>query len=227
MEANYPMADESTRAKIIQAGTSEFLSKGYENASLRRIAAEAGVTTGAIYGYFPDKSSLFDALVEEPANHLRDWYISEQRTFETFPAEVKEQQMHQYSSRALEEFVDYIYLHFDAFKLVVCCSAGTAYEGYIESFIDVEIESTRHFIEMLRSLGYHIRHIDDNMIHILASGLYTGIFEIVVHDMPKERALEYIRTLNQFYSAGWDSIFGMEQFRFSPSDVPSSTGASH
>ena len=33
-----------------------------EKASLRRIAKEASVTTGAIYGYFPGKKALFDAL---------------------------------------------------------------------------------------------------------------------------------------------------------------------
>ena len=46
--------------------------KGFKNASLRSIAQAAGVTTGAIYGYYPDKAALFDALVSEPANHLRD-----------------------------------------------------------------------------------------------------------------------------------------------------------
>ena len=44
-----------TVTAILEAGKKEFLTYGYEKASLRRIAKEASVTTGAIYGYFPGK----------------------------------------------------------------------------------------------------------------------------------------------------------------------------
>ena len=204
------MPDESTQTRILEAGKTEFLEKGYENASLRSIASQAGVTTGAIYGYFPDKAALFNVLVEKPTAHLRDWYLSVQTEFEAYPAEYKERQMHGYTSRALEEFIDYVYLHFDAFKLVVCCSAGTEYERYIDSLIAIEIEHTRRFIDALRGIGHQIPEIDDDMSHILSSAFYYGIFETVAHDMPKERALAYIRTLNRFYSAGWDTILGLK-----------------
>ncbi len=117
------MVDESTQTRILDAGKAEFLEKGYKNASLRSIAQKAGVTTGAIYGYYPDKAALFGALVSGPADHLRDWYASAQYKFDAFPAEYKEKQMHSYSSSALEEFVSYVYLHSDAFELVVCHSA--------------------------------------------------------------------------------------------------------
>lgn len=204
------MAGESTQNQILAAGKAEFLQKGYKNASLRVIAREAGVTTGAIYGYYADKATLFDALVSEPANQLRNWYLSVQRAFDAYSAEWKEERMHSYTSDALEEFIRYIYLHFDAFKLVVCCSAGTKYEHYIDSLLEIEIEHTRRFIDALRSLGHDIPTVDNDMAHILSSAFYYGIFETVAHDMPEERALEYIRTLNRFYSAGWDSILGLK-----------------
>ncbi|HML36083.1 MAG TPA: TetR/AcrR family transcriptional regulator [Bacillota bacterium] len=204
------MTEESTQNRLLEAGKAEFLQKGYKNASLRSIARQAGVTTGAIYGYYPDKAALFSALVSEPAIHLRDWYLSVQREFDAFPAEYKEKQLHGYTSRALEELISYVYLHFDAFKLVVCCSSGTEYEHYIDSLIEIEIEHTRRFIEALRGLGKHIPLLDDDMSHILTSAFYYGIFETVAHDMPEERAVQYIRTLNKFYSAGWDTVLGLK-----------------
>ena len=205
------MVDESTQNRILDVGKAEFLKEGYQNASLRSIAQKAGVTTGAIYGYYPDKAALFGALVSEPAKYLRDWYFAVQREFDALPAEYKEKQMHGYTSHALEEFINYIYLHFDAFKLVVCHSAGTEYEYYIDSLLEIEIEHTRRFIDALRSLGHSILYIDDDMFHILSGAFYYGIFETVAHDMPKERALEYIRTLYKFYSAGWDTLLGLKQ----------------
>lgn len=205
------MPDASTQNRILEAGKIEFLKKGFKNASLRSIAREAGVTTGAIYGYYADKAALFDALVSEPANHLRDWYLAVQREFDAFPAEYKEEQMHRYTSDALEAFIRYIYRHFDAFKLVICCSAGTEYARYIDSLLEIEVAHTQRFINALRGLGYSIPAVDDDMNHILSGAFYYAIFETVAHDMPEDRALAYIRALNKFYSAGWDAILGLAQ----------------
>jgi len=204
------MVDESTQKRILDAGKAEFLEKGFKNASLRSIAQKAGVTTGAIYGYYPDKAALFGALVSEPAEQLRNWYASVQHEFDAFTAQHKEQRMHDYTSNALDKFMNYIYDNFDAFKLVVCHSAGTEYEFYIDSLLEIEIEHTKRFINAMGSLGHNITIIEDDMNHILSSAFYYGIFETVAHSMPRERALEYVRILNKFYSAGWDTILGLK-----------------
>jgi len=88
------MINDSTQTRILDAGKAEFLEKGYKNASLRSIAQKARVTTGAIYGYYPDKAALYGALVSGPADHLRDWYTLAQLEFESFPAKYKEVHMH-------------------------------------------------------------------------------------------------------------------------------------
>ena len=54
----------ATLEKIQQAALAEFLDKGFLGASLRQIVKNAGVTTGAFYGYFSSKEALFNAIVE-------------------------------------------------------------------------------------------------------------------------------------------------------------------
>ena len=44
-----------------------FVERGYDRATLREIAREAGVSTGAIYTYFRTKSELLAALCREQA----------------------------------------------------------------------------------------------------------------------------------------------------------------
>lgn len=61
-----------TRARILDAALAEFREHGYERAGLRRIAAAARVTTGAVYNHFGSKEGLFDALVGESAAELVD-----------------------------------------------------------------------------------------------------------------------------------------------------------
>jgi len=48
-------SDLNTLQKIMTEGKKEFLEKGHKDASLRNIVKQAGVTTGAFYGYYPDK----------------------------------------------------------------------------------------------------------------------------------------------------------------------------
>ncbi|MFY7807162.1 MAG: TetR/AcrR family transcriptional regulator [Limnoraphis robusta] len=42
-----------------------FAEKGYANVTTRQISKELGISTGALYHYFPSKESLFEQLVEE------------------------------------------------------------------------------------------------------------------------------------------------------------------
>lgn len=77
----------NTAADILEAGKKGFLTYGYEKASLRRIAREASVTTGAIYGYFPGKEALFDALTGDTAEELVDMYVKIHRDFAAVPPE--------------------------------------------------------------------------------------------------------------------------------------------
>ena len=59
-----------TLKKIQEAAMAEFLDKGFQGASLRQIVKNAGVTTGAFYGYFSSKEALFASLVEPHAAAL-------------------------------------------------------------------------------------------------------------------------------------------------------------
>jgi AcrR family transcriptional regulator len=51
--------DRAKPARLIEKAQASFLEHGFENTSLRRIAHEAGMTTGALYHYFKGKDELF------------------------------------------------------------------------------------------------------------------------------------------------------------------------
>ena len=55
------MADNeiSTLDAILSAAKKEFSEKGFQSASLRKIVKDAGVTTGAFYGYYNHTSHLW------------------------------------------------------------------------------------------------------------------------------------------------------------------------
>lgn len=200
--------DSSTLQKIMAEGKKEFLEKGYKDASLRNIVKQAGVTTGAFYGYYPDKVTLFHAMVSPAAEGLREYFIKTQQGFAVLPAEQKISQMHSYTDEPMRYLLGYIYEHFDAFKLIVCRSDGTDYAHYIDSLVEIETKSTQEFIMTAKMAGYRINEIKPELIHILSSAYFYGVFEVVIHDMPKEDADEYIANITAFHRAGWDKILG-------------------
>jgi AcrR family transcriptional regulator len=54
----------ATRDALIAAGRRLFAAQGFADVSTDAIAAEAGVTRGALYHQFADKVALFDAVVD-------------------------------------------------------------------------------------------------------------------------------------------------------------------
>lgn len=58
---------DATREALIQAARSRFVAQGYGATSTPMIAADAGVTRGALYHHFEDKRALFLAVVEREA----------------------------------------------------------------------------------------------------------------------------------------------------------------
>lgn len=60
-------AQEVTRQLVLASARREFAKKGFLEANVRDIAAGAGRSTGAIFGNFKDKESLFEAAMERKA----------------------------------------------------------------------------------------------------------------------------------------------------------------
>ena len=68
---------------------------------------------------------------------------------------------------------------------------------------------TPAFLTICRKQGREIPELDDQLCHIIASGMFHGIFEVVVHDMPYDRAKRYVQQLQAFFLAGWHSLMGV------------------
>ena len=61
-----------TKRKIFQIAIKLFSEKGYDNTSIEEITAVAGVAKGSLYYHFSKKEDIFDLLLEEGMNLLRN-----------------------------------------------------------------------------------------------------------------------------------------------------------
>lgn len=54
-----------TRRRVLEAARRLFMERGYEAATIRDIAGAAGLSTGAVFASFLDKTDLFNAVMAE------------------------------------------------------------------------------------------------------------------------------------------------------------------
>ena len=61
----------ANRAAILDAARTVFAEQGYEGASVRDIIRRTELASGTFYNYFPDKDTIFVALIEETGEEAR------------------------------------------------------------------------------------------------------------------------------------------------------------
>lgn len=198
----------ATLEKIQQAALTEFLDKGFLSASLRQIVKNAGVTTGAFYGYFSCKEALFASIVEPHAAALMGRFMEAQTSFAGRLEAEQPEHMGEDSESCLDWMVDYICQNREPVKLLLCRAEGTGYESFVHNMVEVEVEYTLRYMEVLRRLGRRVPTLSRSLCHIIASGMFNGLFEVVIHDMPYEQALRDVKQLRAFYTAGWLELVG-------------------
>ena len=198
----------NTKQSICEAACEEFLEKGYQAASLRRIVQKAGVTTGAFYGYYKSKEELFSALVEEEYNYIIDLYNKILYKFTQLEPEQQRDDMQDYTAIGMNNMISYMYDHKVAFKLILCCSVGTKYDHFIHDLAEMDIKATHDFSETMENAGVTMKSVNPQLEHMITSGMFSAFSEMIVHDIPQEESGEYIRQLLDFYTAGWQKIMG-------------------
>jgi AcrR family transcriptional regulator len=62
---------EDTRRRILQAALGLFQTRGFDDTTMREIAQEAGVATGAAYYYFASKEAMVMAFYELASSEMQ------------------------------------------------------------------------------------------------------------------------------------------------------------
>ncbi len=199
---------EGVAERIVDAAKREFLDKGYVDASLRTIAAEADTSTNSIYVRFGDKEGLFSAIVEPVLNEMTERFLRIQERFHLMTPEEQAERMPKYADGGTSELIDYMYEHLEEFRLLLDASYGTRFHNFVDELVRIEVEYTYKFME---AVGYSDKFGDavtQKLLHIVTTSRFESIFEIIRHGMSREEATEYIELLSRYHRCGFIEIFG-------------------
>lgn len=64
---------EENRRRIDAAALKLFTKHGFHGTNIREISEEMGISTGAIYTYYPSKEAIFESLVQSYRTRMDDW----------------------------------------------------------------------------------------------------------------------------------------------------------
>ena len=72
-------AKEQTRTRVLAAARKLFVTKGFDQATTRQVAAAAGIATGTLFNYFPSKEALAMSLLSEALETAPKDYLARRR----------------------------------------------------------------------------------------------------------------------------------------------------
>ncbi|MCQ2241821.1 TetR/AcrR family transcriptional regulator [Treponema sp.] len=200
---------EATKSKILQSAKKEFLEKGFMSASLRTIASNAGLTTGAMYRHFRDKDALFCALVDgaidTTLSAVRLGGVEHHRNVENPAGMVhsEEEKVHTF------EFLKYMLDNRDAFVLLFTKAAGSSHENFLEEISDLYTENVLGTIKWMKKKYGIKKPIDDMAIHVLANATVNAFIEVILHNMGRKEAETFLSNIMEIFHFGFLHLLGL------------------
>ena len=199
-----PKDKSATNARILACMRSEFLTYGYEKASLNRIAKQVGITTAGLYKHFHGKEDMFAFLVKDTLGNLEK--LTEDSTASMVGSVLD------YDPFGVEwssSLVDFIFDHYEGMKLLICCSHGSRFEGFEEDLIQREAESNKQYAVMLEKAGKPVKPLTDMQWHLLSTQYIHLVCEILWHDLTRDEAYRHMDFVRALLYPGWREIFGL------------------
>lgn len=196
-------ADRETKEKLLASAKTEFMEKGYAKASLRKICANAGVTTGALYFFFKDKEDLFRSIVEKP---LRDLLEMMSMHFVEDAQLLSESDGYAYSDGDHEELVQllirHLYANRDVFLLLLTKSQGTAFENCIDEVVDKIEKGYRIMAERMAEKTPGMQ-VNPYMLHWMTHMNIDAFIHLLTHEPDEQKALSHMRRIIDYLVKGW------------------------
>ena len=194
--------NKETKERLIESALAEFSAKGYTKASLRKICADAGVTTGALYFFFKDKEDLFAAIVEQPFNELKSLLFGHF----TSEKEMSLSEMYAHIEGGHDELsaalIHQLYANYDAFMLLLTKSQGTRFECCVDEMVDMTDKTYRAMAEiMARQLPD--KHINSYMLHWLSHMIIDAFIHLLTHEPDEKKAVGIMSRIMNFYVSSW------------------------
>lgn len=188
--------------KIEENARLEFMQYGFKDASINRIASNAGLTTGAIYTRFKDKDALFVSLVQPTIDEVNQLFYSMHGKFTASYPEFEK--VMETSNQFIENMINYMYDNKDNFILLLCKSSGSSIDHFEMSMIEYKTERLHNSFFKSAEMSEIIQKVpigEKGLLLIAASQFHTA-FDAFKMNFSREEALNSVNLLHSLCQDG-------------------------
>ena len=197
--------DETTGPLIRESAKREFLERGFLNASLRAICANAGVTTGALYKRYGGKEELFQALVRDTLDDI-DKVVASKSVDYSALSDQRLYDMWTLTEGYMDWWFEFMVARKDAFTLLVKCSEGTQYQNFQHELVEKVCTETYKCYRAAADRGLARTDITPRELHVLTTAFWATMFEPFIHDFTDEEIRLHCQLTTQFID--WHRALG-------------------
>ena len=199
---------DATQKKIVESGLAMFLENGYERTNLRDLCARAGITTGSLYRHFESKEALFSYLVQPAVDEIRGIFAASESLCREAVESGNLREL--WTIMDADRLLDYMYRNFDALKLLLMCSDGTKYSGFLNDVVNLEADISLRSLRAAKERGLISADLpSETEMHLICHAYVSSVFEAVLHDLARDEMEHYTRTIMAFFMAGSCSVLGI------------------
>ena len=194
--------DYSLDDKIVTAAFQEFLENGFEKASLRKIAANAGVTIGAIHTRWRTKDLLFASLIEPLLLDIQTAFQAIKKDYFGSHPDFSPEHMLDAKQKESEIILHLLFDHYDQAVLLLCRSTGSHLENCFDQIVERKIEESAVFFEQS-----DFPHPDKGLLSLLIHSEFHMYFQIIEGGYDLNTAKKMMDAAMIYHTGGWLSLF--------------------
>lgn len=191
---------DNIRKGILTAAQKEFAKLGFLKASMRNIAAQAGVGVGNLYNYFPSKDNLFCTVLSPIVSSFYAMFNRHHGEY----VDAMEMISEGYLINAVTEYMNLIKGNRTLMRMLLFQSQGSSLEHFKMEFTDKTTELVKVWFE-----NNKMRHpqmnidVSDFMIHLHTVYMFTMLEEILMHRIPEWQIYKIVEEYIKIEINGW------------------------
>ena len=193
--------DHSLDEGILRAAYSEFLTYGFQKASLHKIAEKAGVTTGAIYTRYKNKDALFVSLLQDFFEAMNNLFAPVAEEYEKAKHSAKPEGILRAINAEEQIYFQLLTERYDDCTLFYCRSDGSSIEATLHELMERKAEQTVKFFFQVYG-----KEPNADAIRLLMGSQFWYFRQLLDQHMEKDRMLTCLQAVIDFTNAGWRQL---------------------
>lgn len=199
---------ENVRKNILRRALEEFAEKGFQKASMRRIAINTGFTVGNLYNYFRDKDELFDTVLA-PVTEVITRYLDQLEKKDILSS--SENWSLEFHMKVASDLSLFLHSNRELLEILLFKSHGSGLETFRDDVIEKYTDLSMLFLQKATIVFPEIRaNVSRFAVHNIASFGMTSITELLMHRVPYGEMASCMNEVMTFMYHGWQAVMNCD-----------------